>query len=611
MSKLSASPSDNTSQSIPIPPDLPRALNRIVLEDLRLLTVAIAVFFSVYGAIELFNLPHHVLAPILISDGLMICSAIVLRIMLGRDIIPNRFANPLSVIFGGAILANVLFCFSLLGDPFMSYYVLIIVIGVTYFVLSLRWWIVAVVAYTIAWAPVAGRVTSAEDFTNFLFAMLASITLSATIQTARLRAYRRIESLRYQDRLRKEQLELALASSRREIIERRRAEEEKQALEEQLRQTQKMEAIGRLAGGVAHDMNNVLGAIMGSASVLSNETGSKNPISEDVKNILSACLKGRDLTRDLLGFAHKGKYVNENVSLNRIAQKTRALLARTFPKKITVELLLDSELKPVEGDPSQIEHALMNVCINASDAMQGEGTLTIATNNAVLSPGRDARLKQLPLGNFVELRVADTGAGMGRETLKMVFEPFFTTKPKGKGTGLGLSMVYGAIKNHGGAVYLDSRPGEGTVVTFLLPAAPLQKNLEHKKRRDTPVTYTGSGGVLLVDDEQIVRNSSKRLLERMGFSVFLAEDGNSAVDIYKTHRNSIVLVLLDQIMPVMDGNETFHALRKLDPEVKVLLCSGYAKDERIEQLLDQGACGFVEKPFDMQSLSRELSRVLE
>ncbi len=400
-----------------------------------------------------------------------------------------------------------------------------------------------------------------------------------------------------------------------DITERRKAEAEKRALEKQLRQSQKMEAIGRLAGGIAHDMNNVLGAILGSASVLDEEVDHNHPNREDVDNIIAACRKGRDLTRDLLGFARKGKYVKEVLSLNEIATEAQSLLARTITKKIAIELRLDERLHCVEGDRNQIHHALMNLCINAADAMKTHGTLTITTSNVVLSTQEAAERGGLPPGDYVETSVIDTGVGMDLETLKNVFEPFFTTKPKGEGTGLGLAMVYGVIENHGGFVNIRSELGKGTTVVFLLPAAfPGMAGRDRSTDRvmgEKPSLIKGSKCILVVDDETFVRVSVRRLLERLGYQAFMAPDGKTAVEIYKRNKEEISLVILDLIMPEMDGRETFEALLALNPNVKVLVSSGYSKDEKVEALLRRGAIGFVQKPFDLQSLSRELSSYFE
>jgi len=395
----------------------------------------------------------------------------------------------------------------------------------------------------------------------------------------------------------------------RDITAQKNAEREHAELESQLLQSQKMEAIGRLAGGVAHDMNNVLSAILGSATAFQLEHFGANVENEDIENILDACRRGRDLTRDLLGFARKGTYTRRPFSLNTVVQASEGLLARTISKKITISTNLDPRLDHIVGDSGQLEHALMNICINAADAMENGGTLTITTEN--ISP--DDRLVtltgELKPKRFVCLSVSDTGTGMDPIVLERAFEPFFTTKPEGKGTGLGLSMVYGAINNHGGTVTIDSEKGTGTKVSFLLPsiirtissipvnALPGASDLQPQK-----------GGILLVDDENIVLRATKRVLQKLGYTVFATDAGESALKIFQQNRNSIALVILDLIMPNMDGTDIFYALRKIDPTLRIIICSGYSKDARVDSLLKDGAFGFVQKPFDLETLSTEVRR---
>ncbi len=398
----------------------------------------------------------------------------------------------------------------------------------------------------------------------------------------------------------------------RNVTEQRRAEEETRNLERQFRQAQKTEAIGRLAGGVAHDINNILGAVMGAASALNVELTEGDPRSDDVDSILAACNQGRDLTQNLLGFARKGKYVRERVSLNKIVKETESLLRRTVSKKITFKLELDDLLQRIEGDPGQLQHALMNVCINSIDSMDGQGSLTVKTRNVNLQVADLRDFPDLEPGVYVELEVSDSGAGMDEAILSKVFDPFFTTKPKGKGTGLGLSMVYGAIRNHDGAVRIKSRPGKGTTVVFLLPAIGRPSGNSYPSIRETPVKLRTNGGlILLVDDEPVIRNSSRRLLELMGFDVLMAENGRRAVEIFKEQKSRVSLVILDLIMPEMDGHETYEAITEIDDRIRVLLCSGYAKDRKVEMMLAKGARGFLQKPFDLQALANKIGEVLK
>lgn len=385
---------------------------------------------------------------------------------------------------------------------------------------------------------------------------------------------------------------------------------ERRDIETQLLQAQKLEAIGRLAGGVAHDINNILGVIMGSASVLEMDVDPNNEKSQDIQRILSACRKGGRTTRDLLGFARKGKYIKEQISFNRAILRIIELLKHTISKKISVRVLLYEGLHFVEGDLSQIDNALMNLCLNAIDAMAGGGTLTLRTQNVFVEGTLEDEAAGVPPGNYVKILIEDTGSGMDEETKSRAFEPFFTTKEIGEGTGLGLSMVYGVVKNHGGIISLQSDPGKGTVVELLLPCTDqVASEVPLIQRGKMPSIIPERGGLLIVDDEEMLLRSTKRILEKMGYKVFLANNGRSAILQYVAHRSQIDAVLLDMMMPDLDGHETFVELRKINPDLKILLCSGYSKDENVEVLIENGALGFVHKPFDVTTLTKELDGI--
>lgn len=592
--------------------DVKKTFRELARDDLKLLINTVILFFAIFIPLGDVFLASQFNASVLWIDSITLVIFLGIRLLFHRYPKWTAHSNLFVTMCCILLLADVLVTFSILKDPFYNLYPPMIIIGLSFFLLSLRWWTIATVVIFAAWYPIAHALTPTSELINYLFAMIAATMLSGAVVWTRIRTYLRMENLRIRDSKRKTQLETALRAAKKEITVRKRAEDEKRSLEEQLRQTQKMEAIGRLAGGIAHDMNNILGAILGSATMIDQEVPRQHALREDIDNILTACRRGRDLTRDLLGFARKGKYVSEPVSLNDVVEKVGALLNRTFPKKVITELGLANGLRYVEGDPNQIEHALMNVCINAADAMNGEGVLTITTKNIDLKERLETTVMGLTPGRYVELRIQDTGIGMTKEIQKKAFEPFFTTKPKGKGTGLGLSMVYGAIKNHGGVVLVESTPGQGTIITFLLPTMPEGqiKPVRPRFRRQV-VKHKGSGTVLLVDDEDIIRKSSSRLLQKLGYDVMLAENGKEAIEIYSHHRQKISLILLDQLMPIMDGTETFESLKKIDPDVKVLICSGYSKTKKIEALLANGAVGFVEKPFEISTLASELNAAMK
>jgi CheY-like chemotaxis protein len=358
-------------------------------------------------------------------------------------------------------------------------------------------------------------------------------------------------------------------------------------------------------------VNNVLGVILNSATMLELETGMSEDNREDMSSIVEACKRGRDLTRNLLGFARKGKYIKTDISVNHIVKGAANLLSRTLSKDIHTKLALQPKLNHVEGDPGQLEHALMNLFINAADAMEAGGTIRVTSSNiAIPSPDEPPSLKIGP-GSYIKLQVEDTGKGMDEATVQKAFEPFFTTKPEGKGTGLGLSMVYGTVISHRGDVVIHSAPGKGTAVTLYLPATDRRTSSKPVTPPWTRLVAADEGAqVLLVDDEPMILRSTKRILEKMEYQVLVAASGKEAIQLFKTNHRHISLVMLDMIMPEMDGTRIFTVLRQIDPNVKVAICSGYSKDSKVEKLIDQGAVAFIQKPFDLEVLAHTIKNII-
>ncbi len=383
---------------------------------------------------------------------------------------------------------------------------------------------------------------------------------------------------------------------------------QRQQLQEQLLHAQKMEAMGTLAGGVAHDMNNVLAVVIGLGTVLEAEMGPKDAKLQDINKIVSAARRGRALVENLLGFARKGKYHKQIVSLNATVDEVAQILNQSLPKKVVINRILAGELSNIECDAVQIMQALMNLCLNANDALDGAGTITIATSNEVLGTGAVADLEA---GNYVKLQVTDDGSGMDEQTCHKAFEPFFTTKALGRGTGLGLSMVFGVVENHGGAIVLDSAPGRGTAVNIWLPAVDAQVVQEARGAQRAPQVGLAEpeAKILLVDDEAMIRVAGTRMLEVIGYDVIVADSGSSALDLYRKNANDIDLVILDLSMPVMDGAECFEKLKEIDPDARVLICTGHGKSEDTDQVLSKGALGVVRKPLSLEELSELLAAV--
>ena len=392
----------------------------------------------------------------------------------------------------------------------------------------------------------------------------------------------------------------------RDVSERKKTEEEKYKLESQLQQAQKMESIGTLAGGIAHDFNNILMGIQGNASLMLLKIESDHPNYEKIKNIETYVQNGTELTKQLLGFARRGKYLIRATDLNEIIDKSSSLFART-KKEIRVHATLLEDLWPAEVDRGQIEQVLLNLYVNAWQAMANGGDLYLQTENVILDRSYVKPYKVEP-GRYIKISVSDTGVGIDKETQERIFEPFFTTKEMGRGTGLGLASVYGIIKSHGGYINVYSEQEKGTVFTIYLPAS--QKAVSSEKETGPTTIIKGSGAILLIDDEKMILDVGIELLEELGYTVQSAMSGQEAIDIFQKDRGQFDLVIMDMIMPEMGGGETFDRLKEIDPDVKVLLSSGYSINGQATKILRRGCDGFIQKPFNMNQLAEKVQKIL-
>lgn len=382
---------------------------------------------------------------------------------------------------------------------------------------------------------------------------------------------------------------------------------EKYRLEQQVRQSQKMDSIGQLAGGVAHDFNNMLTGIIGYAEVLNLRVGKDKKLSRYTDAIIETGEKAADLTRKLLAFSRKGKIHATPVDVHAAIGDAMGLLERSIDRRITIEKRLGARKSVVIGDPSQIQNVVLNLGLNARDAMPGGGTLAFATENVALDAAYcDASPFDIRPGDYIDIAVTDTGCGMEKAVVERIFEPFFTTKEVGRGTGLGLSAAYGSIKDHNGAVTVYSEKDVGSEFHLYLPLDEPAERV--REERETPAA--GSGCILVVDDERIVRDISVQILENIGYIVLTARDGMEALEIYRKEGSSISLVLLDMVMPKMDGKETYFALRQIDPAVRVMLVSGYSRSENISVLIREEGLTLLHKPFRRGELVREVAKAL-
>ncbi len=381
---------------------------------------------------------------------------------------------------------------------------------------------------------------------------------------------------------------------------------EQKKLEAQIHQVQKMEAIGTLAGGIAHDYNNLLMGILGNASLMTFDLDPNHPHYEKLQNIEKYVQSGADLTKQLLGFAKGGKYEVKSIDANDVVRQSSEMFSRT-KKEIRIHQKFQKNIWPVEADPNQVEQVLLNLYVNAGQAMPGGGELYLQTENVTLDDSY-TRHFSVQAGDYVKISIADTGIGMDEKTIKRIFDPFFTTKDMGRGTGLGLASAYGIIKNHGGIINADSILNKGTTFNVFLPAS--DKNIVKTKPLNQK-TLKGVGTVLLVDDEEMIIDVGSQILENLGYSVLSARSGTDAIEVYRVHQDEIILVILDMIMPDLGGGETYDRLRKINPEIKILLSSGYSIDGQASEIMDRGCNGFIQKPFNIKQLSRKIRDVID
>jgi PAS domain S-box-containing protein len=380
---------------------------------------------------------------------------------------------------------------------------------------------------------------------------------------------------------------------------------EMRELEKKFSHAQKMEAIGTLAGGIAHDFNNLLMGIQGYASLTLLNLDPYHPNYERIKQIEGLVQSGADLTRQLLGFARGGRYEVKPSNMNEIIEKSVSIFERT-KKEITAHRKYAQDIWSAEVDRGQMEQVFMNLFVNAWQAMPGGGEIYLDTENAVLDE-EQAPAYAVPAGQYIRINVTDTGTGMDEKTRERIFDPFFTTKEMGRGTGLGLATVYGIIRGHGGAINAYSEPGHGTTFTLYLPAS------ERMLTTEKVMAETIAGGtetILLVDDEKMILEVNKELLETMGYVVYAAGSGQEAIAVYLEKGSEIDLVILDMVMPGISGGETFDRLRQINPEVKVLLSSGYSITGQAQEIMDRGCNGFIQKPFQPEKLSLMVRELL-
>ena len=398
----------------------------------------------------------------------------------------------------------------------------------------------------------------------------------------------------------------------RDLTDLKTAKDECEQLRQQIIRMQKVESIGTLTGGIAHDFNNLLGGILGYASFSKTLVDANSRLFKSISAIEATALRAAALTRQLLGMIRGDKYEVRPIGLNKTVMDVERLLSHTIDKNISIETSLESTLPVVEADDGQIQQVLLNICINARDSMPEGGRLMICTQSFEMDADFCQMHDGAKPGHYVYISLADTGSGMDEATVGRIFEPFFTTKGQGKdfGTGLGLSMVWSIVKNHKGYINVETKPGTGSTFQIYLPTTGVRVSLPPPSLRERKI-QNGSETILVVDDEEIIREMTQQALEEYGYKVLTCSSGQSAVDLCKNRRGEIDLVIIDRIMPGMSGKETFIELKKICPNVKALFITGYGAEFEVRDELGLGICGFMQKPFQIADLCDEIRRIFE
>ena len=397
----------------------------------------------------------------------------------------------------------------------------------------------------------------------------------------------------------------------RDITDRILAEEERRKLEEQIQHAQKLESLGILAGGIAHDFNNLLMGVLGNASLALLDLPKGSPVRHSVEQIEKTARAAADLTNQMLAYSGKGRFMVEPVDISKLVKDMAGLLKVSISKKVDLKFDFDQDLPPVEADAAQLRQVIMNLIINASEAIGDEpGVVSVRTGTVEADSSFFAETythDNLPEGAYVYLEVADSGCGMDQETIGRIFDPFFTSKFTGR--GLGLAAVLGIVRGHKGAVRVQSEPGQGTTIRVVFPPATDGKHPPAPESRKKKPGKVG-GKILVVDDEASIRDVTRRMLESSGFEVVTAKNGREAVETFKEQGQQIAGVLLDATMPQMDGLETFERLRRIRKDVRVVLSSGYSEQEATQRFTGKGLTGFIQKPYRYDDLIDKLHEVL-
>lgn len=570
-------------------------LARLVHKGLRPLALSLTFFYGFLAVAHTQFVPEVGRAIMVALAGATALALLGLYAWLRTSDVPVSRAHRIQAVMAALVQLNSLVHLYAVAELKQTSNVALAIVGVGLLFLSTRWLVGFVLTSLACWGLVVGTAGIGGDWGHFGFMLFAATVLAAIAHSFRLRTLRELESTR------------ALAQ---EMELRKRAEEERNRLERELQHAEKLKSLGLLAGGIAHDFNNVLVPVLGNIDLALSEPGLSPSARKYLEDVSDAAERATELTRQMLAYSGKGKFVVAPIDLSWAVQEMARLLEASISKKITVEYELAEDLPAVEADAAQLGQVIMNLAINASEAIGDQrGSVTLRTGTSELSAAQlaDAYSKEpLPSGRYVYLEVSDTGSGMDADAQKKAFDPFFTTKSTGR--GLGLAAVSGIVRGHHGAIKFDTKSEQGTTFTVFFPACgkPFAR-----KREASPVepSWRGSGTVLVVDDDESVRSLAKNVLQKAGIRILVAADGVEAVEVFQDHRAEVVLVVLDLTMRNRSGEETLRELRRMQPEVKVIVSSGYTAEDVSTQLAGEDAVVFLQKPYKPAQLLDAVRRL--
>lgn len=545
---------------------------------------------------------------VILVDQVPLLASILAFVLMAKRKIPSAWAHPVAVALGLLVAANTAISVVVQGESSDLRYMQAVVLGAGAIALSGRAFALLLLGTAAMGTPAAIAVCTRDQLVDFVVMQTATSLLSIALVYTRLPGQKKLLALRQSAAQSAAELGRALERAEHAFAEHQRSDQKRRQLEEQLRQAQKLEALGTLAGGVAHDMNNVLGTITVIASAALRGQAVDSPTRQDLADILESARRGATLGRNILSFSRSGPTQNAPFHVDAVVTDVETLLVRTLPKHVTCAMDCSATNAWVSGDAGQIGHLLTNLYLNAADAIERHGQIQVRTRLVDLNDEQGARFGTAP-GQYVELTVSDDGRGISPEDLPRVFEPYFSTKSSEQHSGLGLAMVYGTVKQHHGGISIHSVVGEGTTVTVVLPTLT---EPPHEAKAHDPLRVSvdpARNRLLFVDDEAMIRQAGQRIASYLGFEVLVASHGREALDVFAVHASHIGAVILDVAMPVMNGADCCRALRRLSPTLPIVLVSGHPKDHDIQSLLDNDHTRYIRKPYDQDDLARALAAV--